>query len=102
MTNLTTTAQSLVDSDADVRSCVRNAAGMRGSSCPIVVVPGSSRPYSAGSAGYHTTPSGKTRVHHPGAYKWRTLYHHSTQRVEVGAEWVRRHCPVPFREAARG
>jgi hypothetical protein len=102
MTNFTTTAQSLVDSDADVRSCVRSAAGQRGATMPIVVVPGSSRPSLEGEPGYHTTPSGKTRVHHPGAYKWRTLYHHSTQRVEVGAEWVRRHCPVPFREAARG
>ncbi len=34
-----------------------------------------------------TTPSGKTRVQYPGAYKWRTVYHASTLCVEIGRDW---------------
>lgn len=61
----------------------------------VVVVEGSkkrenSRPKLVGSSGYHTTPSGKTIVTHPGAYGWRTVYHCSTERVEVGREWIRK------------
>ena len=88
--------QALVDADLDVRQCIRRAAGLQNGT-PIVVVAGCSRPALEGKPGYHTTPSGKTIVHHPNAYKWRTVYHYSTYRVEVGWAWVRRHCPVPFR-----
>lgn len=41
-----------------------------------------------GESGYHTTPSGKTRVYHPNAYKWRTVYHCSTLACEVTEAWV--------------
>jgi len=60
----------------------------------VVVVGGSkkrnSQPKLVGNPGYHTTPSGKTIVNHPGAYGWRTVYHCSTERVEVGREWIRK------------
>lgn len=55
---------------------------------PVVVVDGDIRPHMAGEHGYHTTPSGKTIVRHPNAYGWRTVYHCSTLRVEVGRDWL--------------
>jgi hypothetical protein len=61
----------------------------------VVILEGSKKqenspPKLAGHAGYHTTPSGKTIVTHPGAYGWRMVYHCSTERVEVGREWIRK------------
>jgi hypothetical protein len=61
----------------------------------VVVVEGSqkrenSQPKLVGNPGYHTTPSGKTIVNHPGAYGWSTVYHCSTERVEVGRNWIRK------------
>lgn len=61
----------------------------------VVVLEGSkkrdnSQPKLVGHSGYHTTPSGKTIVTHPGAYGWRTVYHCSTERVEVGCNWIRK------------
>jgi hypothetical protein len=43
-----------------------------------------------GQGGYHTTPSGKTIVHHPSAYKWRTVYHASTLEVNVNPRFLAR------------
>jgi hypothetical protein len=54
---------------------------------PIVEVDGDDPPREAGESFYWTTPSGKTRVSYPRAYGWRTVYHHSTLRVEVGRDW---------------
>jgi len=61
----------------------------------VVVIDGSkkrenSQPKLIGHAGYHTTPSGKTIVTYPSAYKWRTVYHCSTERIDVGREWIRK------------
>jgi len=56
---------------------------------PVVVVRGGAAPTIGGEASYYTTPSGKTIVHHPGAYGWRTVYHCSTVRTVVGADWLR-------------
>lgn len=53
----------------------------------VDVVPGDAAPHVAGDSGYYTTPSGKTIVRHPGAYGYRTVYHCSTERVDVGADW---------------
>lgn len=39
-----------------------------------------------GEGFYHTTPSGKTRVHYPGAYKWRTAYVHSSWETTIGLD----------------
>lgn len=44
--------------------------------------------FRAGRSYYWTTPSGKTEVRHPSAYGWPTLYHASTRRVVVGADWI--------------
>lgn len=33
---------------------------------------------------YHTTPSGKTIVHSPGAYRYPTWYHHAVNKLTIG------------------
>jgi len=76
---------------------VRKAAGYPGSSWPIVVVPGKSRPQRCGRPHYWTTPGG-TEVRHPNAYGWPTVYHHSQRKIEVGWGWLRaRKIPLPAR-----
>jgi len=77
-----------------VRRAIKRQIGAP-SHVDVVIIEGSKKqenspPKLAGHAGYHTTPSGKTIVTHPGAYKWRTVYHRSTEQVEVGREWVRK------------
>jgi hypothetical protein len=54
---------------------------------PVEVVDGKIAPREVGSGYYFTTPSGKTIVRYPNAYGWRTLYHPSTLRIEVGRDW---------------
>lgn len=71
------------------RRAARKAAGAH-KNCPVWVVAGRSAPRVVGESYYWTTPSGKTRVHHPNAYGWRTRYWRSTLRVEVGAQWLAR------------
>lgn len=56
--------------------------------CPVIVVEGNAAPKMTGESYYWTTPSGKTRVEHPNAYGWPTLYHNSTLAVEVGVGWL--------------
>lgn len=73
---------------AQYRSWLRQQASVGTYRCPVVAVPGKAAPRTAGEAGYHTTPSGKTIVRHPGAYGYRTWYHCSTLRVEVGVAWL--------------
>jgi hypothetical protein len=59
------------------------------SHCDVVVMEnGHKPPKIVGERGYHTTPSGKTVVTYPSAYKWRTVYHRSTARVEVSYMWI--------------
>ena len=58
-----------------------------GNSRPISLVDGNAPPRITGNSYYFTTPSGKTIVRHPSAYGWRTVYHHSTRRIEVGKNW---------------
>jgi hypothetical protein len=71
------------------RRAARDAAGLpRCDRRPVCVIPGASAPTCEGAGYYFTTPSGKTVVHHPNAYGYRTLYHCSTRRVEVGARWL--------------
>ena len=97
MNNSQKIAQDLVDADIDVRSCIRAAAGCRGASTRISVIPGSSRPRTEGDPGYRTwtpNPDG-TRVWACNP-RWRTYYHCSTERITVGWTWIRRHCPVPW------
>jgi hypothetical protein len=53
---------------------------------PVLIVDGDAVTVT-GESYYFTTPSGKTRVQYPGAYKWRTVYHASTLCVEIGRDW---------------
>ncbi len=70
---------------------LRSLAGIRYSTtfAPLSVHPGTSAPQFRGEVGYYTTPSGKTIVHHPGAYGWRTVYYCSTRQLMVGRDWLR-------------
>lgn len=72
-----------------IRRAVLLSAGETQANIRIVVVPGIAlAPRKAGRSYYWTTPSGKTEVQHPSAYGWPTVYHSSTRRVEVGAQWL--------------
>jgi len=77
-----------------VRRAIKRLIGAP-SHVDVVIIEGSKKqknspPKLVGHAGYHTTPSGKTIVTHPGAYGWRTVYHCSTEHVEVGRNWIRK------------
>ena len=71
-------------------SVLRQLAGLdsRDSFATVKIVPGDAPPRQVGRSYYWTTPSGKTEVRHPNAYKWPTQYHGSTRRVEVGRVWL--------------
>lgn len=56
---------------------------------PVRVVAGGQPPAFTGESYYWTTPSGKTRINHPSAYRWPKLYHSSTLRIEVGVLWLK-------------
>jgi len=71
----------------NARRIARAAAGAH-SNARVEVVAGNAEPAVVGRSYYWTTPSGKTEVRYPNAYGWRTLYHASTRRVEVGVEWL--------------
>jgi hypothetical protein len=87
-----------IDGDGELLDWVRRAIKRRLgalSYVKVVILEGSkkrenSQPKLVGNSGYHTTPSGKTIVNHPGAYGWSTVYHCSTERIEVGREWIRK------------
>lgn len=107
LTPATIQATRTVNSDPDARACVRAAAGARGSGMPVRVVPGSVRPHVEGEGYYWTnTPNPDSgRVHHPSAYARRgypCYYHCSSLEIVVGADWIRRHCPVPYALASVG
>lgn len=70
-----------------IRDYVGLSSGQQ--SVPIYIVGGLSAPRMWGNRGYWTTPSGKTIVHHPMAYGWRTWYHGDSREIFVGVEWVR-------------
>lgn len=71
-----------------VSPVVRAAAEQTGTSIPITIVEGDDAPQTQGKSYYWTTPSGKTIVRHPSAYKWPTLYHASTREIIVGRGWL--------------
>lgn len=90
----TTTAARTVETTPAQRTAARLAAGLnRGNnSYPVIVIPGGAlAPRLLGNDYYWTTLSGKTRVYHPNAYGWPTLYHGSTRRVVVGEKWLAEH-----------
>lgn len=70
------------------RKLVRQAAGERNARQPVYVIDGAAAPHYTGRSYYWTTPSGKTEVRHPNAYGWPTVYHASTLRLVVGADWL--------------
>ena len=53
----------------------------------VIFVEGKQLPKKFGSSYYFTTLSGKTIIHHPNAYGWKTVYHPSTILANVGKEW---------------
>jgi hypothetical protein len=85
---MTTTAQrpayTLLITTAVEDRALRRLCGEDGSTKVEIVARGDVKV--TGEGGYHTTPSGKTIVHHPGAYGWRTVYHCSTRAVEIPAK----------------
>lgn len=68
--------------------CRRLAGCSKYDNVSVILFPGPSEPTECGRGPYHTTPSGKTIVRYPSAYRWPTWYHASTRRVEVGADWI--------------
>jgi hypothetical protein len=71
------------------RSAIRRSADQPQTNIRIDVIPGIAlAPRTVGQSYYWTTPSGKTIVHHPSAYRWPTWYHASTRRIIVGEQWV--------------
>lgn len=88
------TWQERINASADLRRYLRQQAGTTGTQ-PVFAIDGAAEPELVGEGFYHTTPSGKTRVNHPNAYGWRTWYHHSTMRIEVGADWLAEYAPCP-------
>lgn len=72
------------------RRIARQAAHAH-ANCPVEVIDGAAAPTLRGRSYYWTTLSGRTEVRYPSAYGWPTLYHASTLRVQVGAEWLAQH-----------
>ena len=70
---------------------VRDYLSARGSSYPILVVPGDSPPAMIGRSYGWETRTGII-IRHPTAYAKRgwssMIYRHSTLRIEVGSEWL--------------
>jgi hypothetical protein len=67
---------------------LRKIAGTTDTKIAVEIVEGSEAPQETGESYYWTTPSGKTRISHPNAYRWRKVYHGSTRAVTVGMGWL--------------
>ncbi len=74
--------------DRLISKAVRAVLGLSNTRYPIEFSDGFDEPQLRGHRQYWTTPSGKTVVRFPNAYKWPTKYHHSTLHIVVGAGWV--------------
>lgn len=77
---------------------IRDEAGVHPNT-PVVILKdgdGKHKPPTKRGQGWHYRTKGGTRIQHPSAYKmvgWtNAVYHHSTLRVEVGVEWLAKHC----------
>jgi hypothetical protein len=79
--------QEMVNSSIYLRRVIREYANSR-NNMPIDVVDGDNPPKVTGSGYYWTTPSGKTIIRHPNAYKWPKLYNRSTISIEVGSDFI--------------
>jgi len=82
-----------------INTLMRQLAGHTGTHVIVRYLRGRKPAVLGGVAGHHTTPSGKTVVRYPGAYKWKTVYHCSTEHITVGTRWAgaiyRRLCHPP-------
>jgi len=77
------------------RRAARAHCGRRAyASIPVEVIAGGAPPAVQGEGYYWTTPSGKTIVHYPSAYRWPKWYHRSTLRVVVGEQWIAQHATM--------
>lgn len=65
-----------------------NGCSLVGTPYPIKMIDGFAPPKLTGRSYYWTTPSGKTEVRYPNAYKWPTVYHASTYCIVVGKGWL--------------
>jgi hypothetical protein len=71
------------------RRAILRSANQPQANIAIEIIPGIAlAPRNAGESYYWTTPSGKTIVRYPSAYRWPTWYHASTRRVQVGEQWL--------------
>jgi hypothetical protein len=71
------------------RRAILRSANQAQANIHIEIIPGIAlAPRTVGESYYWTTPSGKTIVHYPSAYRWPTWYHASTRRVIVGELWL--------------
>lgn len=59
---------------------------------PIEVLKNYVVPKLIGDNGYWTTPSGKTKIIYPNAYRWPKVYHPSTKRIIVGRKFLDKKC----------
>lgn len=85
-----TQAVELMAQDTKLRTRCREVAGGVNHTTPVVVIPGDTAPVSRGQAGHHTFKNGGI-CQWPGSARrkgYKTVYHHSTLEVIVGAEWV--------------
>lgn len=75
-----------------ISKTVRSYLDLAGTPYPIYISEISNEldnpPKLEGADGHYTTPSGKTRIYHPGAYKWKMKYHRSTRKIIVGQKWL--------------
>lgn len=86
MANTTETFEPTLDDRRRARTAV-----MQYKSIPVVVVPGDQPPAVMGESYYWTwtpNPAGTRARTNAGRRKYRTYYHASTRRVEVGAGWL--------------
>lgn len=73
----------------NLAQALRRAARASRNNLPVVIVAGDAPPRERGSGWHYTTPGGDP-VRYPNAYRkaWgKPVYHPSTSRIEVGAEW---------------
>jgi hypothetical protein len=77
----------IVDNSLYLRRIIRESAKAR-NNCPIDIIEGDFKPKITGRSYYWTTPSGKTEIRHPNAYRWPKQYHCSTISIEVGADYL--------------
>jgi hypothetical protein len=73
-----------------IKQLIRKEANCVGKPYRIIIIHGNSRPKLTGNSYYWTTPSGKTIIRHPNAYRWAKIYSPSTRRIEVGINWLHR------------